>query len=458
MTSLDVSGNELVEEGTKLLAEALKGNQIMTELNLSSNCMTGGGMSGVVALADAIPDMRALSSLVLKDNRLLNAEAGKVLSDMLATNTVLKVLDLSSNNWKKYGTSGDLMGDGPGFAKELAVGINDNGAMTKLDMSNNYFNGAAAGKAIGGMLTGNSTLKDLYLSGCGIDSDAAKGISKGLAGNGAMTKLDISKNRLFAVGTKLLAEALDGNQIITELNISGNDATWNGRKRGEMPDVTALASVIPGMGALTKLCLKNNIMLTKDAGKALASALARNSVLTELDVSSQAGCSLDDGPGFGQELAVGISDNGAMTSLDISSNSIGICDGDDLPEGWTYDGYYNLYCHKDHGDQSSPPAGAKLRGIIAIADAIPDMRALTNIDISSNCLYAAGTKVIAEALKGNQIMTCLNLAYNLMEADGALDIAKTIPTMGAMTSLNLASNKLGVKGAKIITACLPKCT
>jgi hypothetical protein len=76
-----------------------------------------------------------LSSLVLKDNRLLTAEAGKVLSDMLAANTVLKVLDLSSNNWMKYGHMGDLMGDGPGFAKELAVGISDNGALLMFTFS-----------------------------------------------------------------------------------------------------------------------------------------------------------------------------------------------------------------------------------------------------------------------------------------------------------------------------------
>jgi hypothetical protein len=109
----------------------------MTELNISSNYMTIGGMSGVVALADAIPDMRALSSLVMKDNKLLTAEAGKILSEMLATNTVLKELDLSSNNWKQYGTAGDLMGDGPGFAQELAVGISDNGAISLVGLSLN---------------------------------------------------------------------------------------------------------------------------------------------------------------------------------------------------------------------------------------------------------------------------------------------------------------------------------
>jgi hypothetical protein len=56
---------------------------------------------------------------------------------MLATNTVLKALDLSSNNWKAYGTYGDLMGDGPGFAKELAVGISGNGALASLNLASN---------------------------------------------------------------------------------------------------------------------------------------------------------------------------------------------------------------------------------------------------------------------------------------------------------------------------------
>jgi hypothetical protein len=71
--------------------------------------------------------------LSLKDNRLLTAEAGKILSDMVATNTLLKELDLSSNNWKDG--FGRLQGDGPGFARELAVGISDNGAILKFTFS-----------------------------------------------------------------------------------------------------------------------------------------------------------------------------------------------------------------------------------------------------------------------------------------------------------------------------------
>jgi hypothetical protein len=80
--------------------------------------------------------------------------------------------------------------------------------MMKLDMSRNNFKGAAAGKSIGDMLTGNSTLKDLNLSKCNIDSDAAQGISTGLAGNRVLTSLNLSSNSLKVEGTKIIAEAV----------------------------------------------------------------------------------------------------------------------------------------------------------------------------------------------------------------------------------------------------------
>jgi hypothetical protein len=91
--------------------------------------------AGIIAIADAIPDMGALTALILKDNKLLTPEAGKVLAGMLAANTVLKELDVSSNAWQEGGWT---KGDGPGFAEELAVGISDNGALSILNIATNY--------------------------------------------------------------------------------------------------------------------------------------------------------------------------------------------------------------------------------------------------------------------------------------------------------------------------------
>jgi hypothetical protein len=77
LLSLDISSNTLCVEGTKLLAKALQSNQTMTSLNISSNKMTydgekHGDMSGAAALAVAIPDMKALTSLNISDNNLTN--------------------------------------------------------------------------------------------------------------------------------------------------------------------------------------------------------------------------------------------------------------------------------------------------------------------------------------------------------------------------------------------------
>ena len=50
------------------MAEALKGNQIMTELSISDNHMTYNGMSGVIAISNAIPTMGALAKLDISNN------------------------------------------------------------------------------------------------------------------------------------------------------------------------------------------------------------------------------------------------------------------------------------------------------------------------------------------------------------------------------------------------------
>jgi hypothetical protein len=141
----------------------------------------------------------------------------------------------------------------------------------------------------------------------------------------ALSHFDISKNSLKAEGGRLLAEALKGNQVITKLNIASNTLGYDSDGRANMSGVTALADAMPDMGALLSLNLSKNALLTKEAGKVLGDLLKGNSILKELDVSSNyvIDASARDGPGFAQELSDGIKDNVALITLDISSNVIG---------------------------------------------------------------------------------------------------------------------------------------
>jgi hypothetical protein len=140
-----MNSNQLGLDGGKALADGLKGNNVITELNIADNNLAyyGQDVSGIITLADVIKDMGALSVLSLKSNALLTKEAGKILGDMLKGNTVLTELDLSDSgsglkSWDK---------DGPGFAQALAVGLIDNGAMTSLNLASNKL-GAEGAKIV----------------------------------------------------------------------------------------------------------------------------------------------------------------------------------------------------------------------------------------------------------------------------------------------------------------------
>jgi hypothetical protein len=134
---LSLKSNKLGVDGGKALAEGLKGNSAIKELNIADNELTnyGRNMSAIVALAGAIPAMGALLKLSLSRNGLLSKEAGKILSDMLA-NAVLQELDVS-DNWGSTCNSTPIgVSDGARFAQELAVGM-DNGVLTSLNISDN---------------------------------------------------------------------------------------------------------------------------------------------------------------------------------------------------------------------------------------------------------------------------------------------------------------------------------
>jgi hypothetical protein len=154
--------------------------------------------------------------------------------------------------------------------------------------------------------------------------------------------------------------------------------------------------------------LKDNKLATKEAGKALAAALAGNSVLTELDVSSNNWYNHEgdkgDGAGFAQELAAGIKDNGALLCLDMSSNNI----GEGLPvtdialleaHGWRYAADINgkMAYFKGGTGRYQPP---KLPlGAITLVNAIKNMGAMTSLNLALNRLGVEGAKIVAEAIK-----------------------------------------------------------
>jgi hypothetical protein len=242
----------------------------------------------------------------------------------------------------------------------------------------------------------DKTLTELDISGKNVGMEGALVVAEYLDGNGAMTKVDISKNSIFAAGTKLLAEALKGNQSITKLDISSNNATWDGQKHEEMSGVIALANSIRANGALLVLSLKDNALGTKAGGKVIGEMLKANSVLQELDLSSNGVYPEEgNGPKFAIALSQGLADNGTLSKLSLADNFLA---------------------------------------------------AKTN---------AKGTgEALAEMLKGNSVLKELDVSANAPDGyhvDGpafAVGISQGLSDNGAISSINLLKNQIPVKQAQ----------
>jgi hypothetical protein len=141
-----------------------------------------------------------------------------------------------------------------------------------------------------------------------------------------------------------------------------------------------------------------------DQAKALAAILKEHSTLKSLCGNRGDETKLDmSGKGMRASdaimLAPEIIDNGAMKILDISTNCIGEMT---CPEGWSEESYageyaQSTYQHIDGRLQVSPPEGARAEGVISLANAIPDMRAMTKIDVRNNSIGSEGKRALKKA-------------------------------------------------------------
>jgi Leucine-rich repeat (LRR) protein len=186
-------------------------------------------------------------------------------------------------------------------------------------------------------IAGGATEADL--SGLGMDANDASILASELPDKGALTQFDISSNNIRAEGGKVLAEALKGNRVLTAINISSNSLAYKakGSWTGDMSGIIAIADAISDMRALTTLDMSNNSIVTATYIKA---------------------------PRKGIKIGE-------------------LIDGNPVIEKEDSDGEVRI---------------RQLDGIRAIASAIPDMGALTSLNLSSNNLSIEGAKIIADIL------------------------------------------------------------
>ena len=155
LTALDLSFNDLKDEGVSAVCEVIQSNKEtkLASLNFGNNCI---GPVGANTVAAMVAVTGALTKLSLAQN-FLNEAGTKAICEALEQNTTLKELDISG------GDRGSNTGGSAG-AKHVAKMVRVNGGLTKLSLAENEL-GEEGTKAICEALEKNETLKELDLRG-----------------------------------------------------------------------------------------------------------------------------------------------------------------------------------------------------------------------------------------------------------------------------------------------------
>jgi Ran GTPase-activating protein (RanGAP) involved in mRNA processing and transport len=255
-THVKITGLKLHKMDTKQLAEStLKGNCVLKALDLSANQL---GDQGAQELARVLKGNTTLETLNLSGNKLQAASVA--LSELLVDSNALRILDLSNNNLGDEG------------ATRLGDILPKNSTLVRLNLSYNKIAFKGARKLWAGLME-NTRLRALCLKGNVIGDMGTMALDSCLKANSTLVSLDLAENHIGESGSTRIAEALRGAKGVMELMMQGNVV-------GDDAGVS-FAQTLKTNKVLSTLNL-NNTKLGWAAAVAIGQALQVNSTLVSL--------------------------------------------------------------------------------------------------------------------------------------------------------------------------------
>ena len=410
---LELSFNDIGDEGALALAHSIESCLSLHTLNLSCNCV---GDDGAMAIVKAIVSKHDKNfSLHLWNNNITKYGANALLQIMANIN--INSLDIDSRN---IGSSGAA-------AVSLSLTKYKNERQALTDALNCF-----------------GDLLELNLSCNSIGDDGAKALADALKKccNIKLTSLNLSSNSIGDDGAKALADALKNccNIKLTSLNLSSNSIGDDGAK--------ALADALKNCCniKLTSLNLSSN-SIGSDGAKAFVDALKKccNIKLTSLNLSSNS-----IGSDGAKSLADVLKHCPALGTLDISDNNICVAGVKALAGALKY-------C-KDLHTLDIACNSLREDGAVALVDLIKHCPYLCQLIIANNDIGVHGSQVLAGAIKNCKNLNILDISNNNIGDEGATALAGAIKQCVKLQTLDVALNHVGKIGTKALTRAIKNCT
>jgi hypothetical protein len=258
-------------------------------------------------------------------------------------------------------------------------------------------------------------LRTLSLENCrGVCKHGAAATLAVLARNmGSLTALNVSRNFLGAEGCVQFAAALAGNTALRRL------------------DACNVSMGVP-------LSLIDYEAGDENKGvAAFAEALKQNTVLSELDVSSNglshAGVNC---------MVEALEENRALVFVNILGNFINEEHVRDLVRVMEVQPWLKTLCGI-RGRTSTLELGGLIGSAILLAHEVKGNSELQELDVSMHSeLYDCGTLHLARALETNTALHTVNISSSSIDAMGAKHLAKALRKNTVLTSLDLSNNEL----------------
>lgn len=337
LTYLNLSNNNLHSREVDCLSKVLEGNPVLTDLNISGNDILRRRRLGMVDI-----------------------ETMTVWCETLSSMNALTTLDVSNTQLGQFVYPVDLTGWRQAGVDEEKEYQHSDGRTQDEKPSETLVPGKSQGVLI---------------------------FAKCLARHPTLTTVRMAHNQIQGAdaGTAL-ASALAHNPVLLELDLS-RQPTWQGRGIPCPDFVKELAKGLGTNKTLRKLIMGNNSLQGTEAGKALGQAIAVNSRLSELDLSSHPGdcgysCPNDDA--FIKAISPFLG-NTHLTTLDLSCNAL-------------------------FGDER--------RCVEALADMLKTNSSLRKLNLATTNMCAVHAKIIANGVRTNTSMEFLDIrGNNLREGD-----------------------------------------
>ena len=202
LQELYMINNKITSEGAKKVGEAIKVNTTLLKLYIGDNTISD---DGAAAISNALHSNNSLQALCLKKNK-ITSEGAKMVGEAIKVNTTLLNLYIPGNT---------ISDDG---AAAISDGLKSNNSLQELNMNNNKITSEGA-KKVGEAIKVNTTLQKLYIDANTISDDGAAIISDGLKSNNSLQVLYMSLNNIKVEGAKRIAKAIKVNTTLHTLVI-----------------------------------------------------------------------------------------------------------------------------------------------------------------------------------------------------------------------------------------------